>query len=443
MTGDGKNLWAVDPGPSDYRYREAAHTEPSKRSYWKSVGCENRTAFDFRAQTGRQQKLTSKQRFRRQRVFLASHKAHIAGTAAYSRSDHRYKRSAPRRSTDDRVQLNERLSRCEALFNSFDVVQTEIEILDSSEAHQAERVVFENKYYKLMSKAKRSLNPNIEQLISSTSVADNNTSLSANLSTALQLLIERFQNRRLIIHNHIKNIFEFSPITKDSPSALRNLIDSVQRDLRALESMKEPVKQWSTLLIFLICTKLDSTSRKEWEFFSIKEDIVDFDNLMKFLKQRCQILETMESNKSISNINKNYNERKYEKNDNAQGTSMQRFSQNSSAHHTATNLVIDQTQDDIHVNSISQASGENSSVSTHSSNSSIHNQVLLSTARVLILDKNAHPHDTRYKLDSVKVPKIDKTTGQRSHSYLGTVIFNSLPANIKATNSFNLFKKKN
>ncbi|KAJ8946663.1 hypothetical protein NQ314_008835 [Rhamnusium bicolor] len=50
----------------------------------------------------------------------------------------------------------------------------------------------------------------------------------------------------------------FPSITKDSPSALRNLIDSVQKDLRTLESMKEPVKQWSTLLIFLICTKLDS-----------------------------------------------------------------------------------------------------------------------------------------------------------------------------------------
>ncbi|KAJ8930020.1 hypothetical protein NQ314_017238 [Rhamnusium bicolor] len=85
---------------------------------------------------------------------------------------------------------------------------------------------------------------------------------------------------------------------------------------------------------------------------------------------------------------------------NAQGISMQRFSQNSSAHYTATNLVIDQTQNDIHVNSISQASGENSSVSTHSSNRSIHNQVLLSTARVLILDKNGKSHEVRALLDS-------------------------------------------
>ncbi|KAJ8966206.1 hypothetical protein NQ314_003686, partial [Rhamnusium bicolor] len=46
----------------------------------------------------------------------------------------------------DSVQMNERLSRCETLFNSFDVMQTEIEIMDASEAQQADRILAFQKF---------------------------------------------------------------------------------------------------------------------------------------------------------------------------------------------------------------------------------------------------------------------------------------------------------
>lgn len=324
----------------------------------------------------------------------------------------------------------------------------------------------------------------------------------------MELLIERFQNKRLIIHNHVKSICEFPSISKESHHALRKLLDSIQRDLKALESMKEPVKQWSTLLTFLVSSKLDNTSRKEWEFFSIKEDTVDFDSLLKFLKQRCQILETMESsNKSNSDVNKFHKEHKYDKskfksqshsfvttiklcpicnnnhpiyacqdflklpdfkrlnevkrlklclnclkpdhiskycswqskcrkcdrphntlihvestaqnathtqsnnqsqsfnnsnvqnthaqnthtqqvhmyNTNTQGTNMQRSGQRSSTHQASTNLVASQAQNESHDCPSTQVSCQNSSISTHSSNRSIYNQVLLSTGKRLEL----------------------------------------------------------
>lgn len=112
---------------------------------------------------------------------------------------------------------------------------------------------------------------------------------------AIKLLRDRFENQRLIINNHVKNIVNIQSISKESHVALRKLVDSVQKDLKALNSLKEPVDQWDTLLIFLLSAKVDSVTRREWEIDSLRRDITDFDGSLQFLKDKCQILETIQS----------------------------------------------------------------------------------------------------------------------------------------------------
>ncbi len=114
----------------------------------------------------------------------------------------------------------------------------------------------------------------------------------SNYRIAIQLLRERYENKRVLIHNHIRNLFEIQPITKESHTALRKLIDSVLRNIRALESLEQPVDKWDTVLIYLVVQKLDNTTRKEWEIFN-KEDSPKFQDFLNFLKNKCQILETI------------------------------------------------------------------------------------------------------------------------------------------------------
>lgn len=53
-----------------------------------------------------------------------------------------------------------------------------------------------------------------------------------------------------------------------------------------------------------------------------------------------------------------------------------------------------------------------------------------------------HEYSTRYKEKSTKVPKMNKTIGQRSFIYLGPKICNVLPKSLKEINSHSLFKSK-
>lgn len=96
----------------------------------------------------------------------------------------------------------------------------------------------------------------------------------------------------MLIHNHTRNLFETQPISKESHLALRKLIDNVLRNTRALKGLGQPVDQWDTLLIYLISQKLDNNTRKEWETFN-KDDSPKFHDFLNFLKNKCQILETI------------------------------------------------------------------------------------------------------------------------------------------------------
>lgn len=116
----------------------------------------------------------------------------------------------------------------------------------------------------------------------------------ANYDEALKLLRERYENKRMLIHNHVRNLFEMSSVSRESHQNLRKLIDSVVRNLRALTSLGQPVDQWDTLIIYLISQKLDNHTRKEWEVLNNKDSPM-LDELLNFLKNKCQVLETIDN----------------------------------------------------------------------------------------------------------------------------------------------------
>ncbi|KAL0860190.1 hypothetical protein ABMA27_010497 [Loxostege sticticalis] len=87
----------------------------------------------------------------------------------------------------------------------------------------------------------------------------------SNYVHAWELLENRFHNERLLVHNHVKALFNVPSFSKESPQQLRILIDTILRNLRALKSLNEPVDNWDTLIIYLIVTKLDVSTERAWE----------------------------------------------------------------------------------------------------------------------------------------------------------------------------------
>lgn len=153
----------------------------------------------------------------------------------------------------------------------------------SSLVHNNRTISDVAKFYHLQS----SLEGDAKQVIQSLEATD------ANYKIAWDLLVERYENKRLIIYNHVKAVFEQSVLVKESHIDLRFLYDNVTRHLRCLKMLDEPVQYWDTLLIHLITNKLDHNSRREWESYKIPSDLPTMDDLNQFLKQRCELLEKL------------------------------------------------------------------------------------------------------------------------------------------------------
>lgn len=120
---------------------------------------------------------------------------------------------------------------------------------------------------------------------------------AANYHIAWQLLRERFENKRIIIHNHLKGLFELPCLVKESPILLRQLLDNVLRHLRSLQALGQETQYWDTLIIYLITSKLDSITRREWESSKFANDLPTMAEITTFLRTKCEILETLQVNK--------------------------------------------------------------------------------------------------------------------------------------------------
>lgn len=137
-------------------------------------------------------------------------------------------------------------------------------------------------------------------IISSHSATDDNYKI------AWDLLNERYQNKKAITHFHVKSIFDLPSIPKESYSNIRKFLDSFQKHFRCLRNLGENVDKWHTILIYLLNVKLDSTTRKEWEIYTKRNDSPKIDDFTKFLNQRCQFLESIDSKLNTSNINQTH-----------------------------------------------------------------------------------------------------------------------------------------
>lgn len=127
----------------------------------------------------------------------------------------------------------------------------------------------------------------------------------SNYSVALDLLKKRYQHKAVIIQKHIKSLVDMPPISKEGAHLLRTLNDAVEKHVRALKSLGEPVDTWDRLLIFIISRKLDMETKKEWE----EKTISSFDSNPKlsdfidFVANKCRILETVDTNLNVKGKN--------------------------------------------------------------------------------------------------------------------------------------------
>lgn len=135
---------------------------------------------------------------------------------------------------------------------------------------------------------------------------------SENYIVAWDLLMNRFNNSDLLVHNHLKSLHSLPHASKDSPMQIRKLIDTVTKNLRALKSLGEPTEAWDTIIIFKIISKLDTSIGQDWQQYkstliSTAKKLITLDVLLQFLKDKADMLDMTKAMHPSSSLQFNPN----------------------------------------------------------------------------------------------------------------------------------------
>lgn len=117
---------------------------------------------------------------------------------------------------------------------------------------------------------------------------------TSNYKIAWDGLNDRFNNSRALIYYHIKELFTLDNVPKESSAKLRSLVDSLKRNMRSLDSLVNENDQREAFLIYLLQSKLDSTTNREFENHLVSDQVPSLDDLVKFVEKKASLLETIE-----------------------------------------------------------------------------------------------------------------------------------------------------
>ncbi|XP_076686036.1 uncharacterized protein LOC143378082 [Andrena cerasifolii] len=119
---------------------------------------------------------------------------------------------------------------------------------------------------------------------SAAAVTDVLAATDENYLVAWELVQKRFNKPRKIIQSHIRALFELPQIIKDSPSSLQALAEGAEMHVKSLRSLQQPV-DWEEMLIYIVSAKLDKVTRTAWERTIEDGDQPKFAELLAFMNK--------------------------------------------------------------------------------------------------------------------------------------------------------------
>jgi len=115
-----------------------------------------------------------------------------------------------------------------------------------------------------------------------------------NFSIAWNLIVERYNNIKLIAMTHVGLLMEMPQVKKGDAASLRHLINHVSSNCNAVEALHLTTSMQSLMLNHLLLSALDPETRKSWELrIASQEGIPTTTELLTFLEQRCKALELL------------------------------------------------------------------------------------------------------------------------------------------------------
>ncbi|XP_063365996.1 uncharacterized protein LOC134654484 [Cydia amplana] len=139
-----------------------------------------------------------------------------------------------------------------------------------------------------------------EQIIRYTPVTE------ANYMTCWKLLEERYSNKKYLSYSILKRLLNQRTANSESASHLKELLDTFSDCLSALTNLGIDVSTWDIIVIYLLSSKLDPESRKQWELSVTSNvnpnDLPTFTQFKDFLASRYRALEFLEPGSKGKNM---------------------------------------------------------------------------------------------------------------------------------------------
>lgn len=119
---------------------------------------------------------------------------------------------------------------------------------------------------------------------------------TSNYQIAWKALVDRYANDYLHKKRHLQAMLSVHIVSKETNASLHKLVDEFDRHVKMLHQLGEPTDQWSTILEYLLCTKLPEQTLHTWEDHASTLESPDYNTLIEFLQRKMRILESMSMN---------------------------------------------------------------------------------------------------------------------------------------------------
>ncbi|XP_065090780.1 uncharacterized protein LOC135711748 [Ochlerotatus camptorhynchus] len=118
---------------------------------------------------------------------------------------------------------------------------------------------------------------------------------AGNYQVAWGMLIKRYNNSKLLKKRQIQSLLKLPGLTKESAFELHALVEGFEKVVQTLDQIVQPVDYKDLLLVNLLTSRLDPSTRRSWEEFSSTKDQDTLKELTEFLQRRVRILESLPS----------------------------------------------------------------------------------------------------------------------------------------------------
>ncbi|XP_055613091.1 uncharacterized protein LOC129759623 [Uranotaenia lowii] len=114
-----------------------------------------------------------------------------------------------------------------------------------------------------------------------------------NYPVAWDILMARYNDSKVLKRRQIGNLFKLPKVTKESAVDIQTLLEGFERVVQTLDQLVKPEEYKDLLLLEMLCSRLDPTTRRAWEEHSANQEQDKVADLTQFLQTRVKILASL------------------------------------------------------------------------------------------------------------------------------------------------------